>query len=59
MTGAAYDIYIVAHVDELRDERDRLRERVRDLVHENALLEAEVDKLRHRRRDEDWSWMNG
>lgn len=44
----AYDIYIVAHVEELKRERRRLEERVRDLVRENAELHMMLERERRR-----------
>ena len=40
------DIYIRAQVDELKRERDELRRRLEETVHENALLEAELCRMR-------------
>lgn len=42
-----YDIYIVAHVDELKAELVAKDARIRELVRENALLNERLD--RHRR----------
>lgn len=41
----AYDIYIVAHVEELKDKYDELHERFKEVVHENAVLEAKLYRL--------------
>lgn len=41
----AYDIYIVAHVEELKEKYDELWSRYKEVVHENARLEAENYRL--------------
>lgn len=40
-----YDIYIVAHVEELKDRYDELYGRFKEVVHENAVLEARLYRL--------------
>lgn len=40
----AYDIYIVADVEELKAKYDKLRRMWREVVHENALLHARVNE---------------
>ena len=44
-SDGAYDIYIVAHVEELKEKYDELWRRYKEVVHENALLEAENYRL--------------
>ena len=41
-----YGVYLLADVDALKDDNKRLRGRVSELVHENALLYEKLDKLR-------------
>lgn len=55
----AYDIYVVDDVEDLKAENARLRERVRQLVGENAELAARVDEQRRRRayEEKDWKWL--
>lgn len=43
-----YDIYVVAHVEELKEERARLEQRVRELVRENAELSMLLERERRR-----------
>ena len=45
MRNKVYDIYIVEHVEELKRENRELQERIREVIHENARLEAENYKL--------------
>lgn len=52
-----YDIYIANDVEELKKSYEQLRQLYKQVIHENAKLQAEVDKLRQRRREEDWEWM--
>ena len=55
----AYDIYIVEHVDAMKAENAELRRRLRDLVHENALLNERLS--RHERAacyGDDLEWTN-
>lgn len=55
----AYDIYITGQVDALKRDYQELWDRYAAAVHENALLEAELDRLRAARRsEEDMSWMS-
>lgn len=61
-----YDIYISAHIDDLKRENRELREKWQRVCHENSLLCAEVDKLKHEKRQAEWQaewqesfeWMN-
>ena len=41
----AYDIYIIADVEELKRKYDKLRRMWREVVHENALLHARIDSF--------------
>ena len=43
-----YDIYMVAHVEELKAERASLERRVRELVRENAELSMLLERERRR-----------
>ena len=45
MSNRVYDIYIVEHVEEMKRENHELQERIREVIHENARLEAENYKL--------------
>lgn len=56
----AYDIYIAAHVDEMKAENERLRIRVAELTVENAELCRQLDGRRRRAAyGDDYEWMNG
>lgn len=55
----AFDIYSVADVDAMKRENRELRERVAELVRENARLHERLDRLRRGVKEEDWEWMNG
>jgi len=51
--------YIAADIDDLKAENARLRERVRQLVGENAELSRLVDEQRRARayEEKDWKWL--
>lgn len=57
--GERLDIYIVSEVESLKEDYRDLLARWEEVVNENARLEREIDRLRQRVREEDWSWMNG
>ena len=59
MERGIYAVYMKGDIDALKERNAELVERVRKVVHENALLNAEVDRLRHAvRYKEDDEWMN-
>lgn len=60
MTSSDYDIYIVEHVEELKRDYDELWERYKGVLHENAMLHAELDRFERRVRevDRECEWMN-
>lgn len=57
MSADDYDIYIVAHVEELKRGYDELWERYKGVLHENAMLHTELDKYRRVVRDEDYCYL--
>ena len=57
MTSDDYDIYIVEHVEELKRGYDELWERYKGVLHENAMLHAELDRHRRVVRDEDYCYL--
>ena len=61
-SDSAYDIYVVAHVDELKREHAELWGRYEAVVHENALLNARLDKIENERRqrhhEESFEWLS-
>lgn len=57
MTSSDYDIYIVAHVDELKRENAHLRKWVEELIRENGRLHTELDRHRRVVRDTDYCYL--
>ena len=56
MTAEDYDIYITAHVDELKSDYEKLWQRYCEVVHENAELHARIDRMT-RRHEEDYCYL--
>lgn len=56
-----YDLYIAAHVDEMKAENAYLWRRVRQLCGENAELSRMLDQRRRAEcyEEKDWKWMDG
>lgn len=59
MRPSDYDIYIAAHVEKLKSDYEELWERYEEVVHENAELNAKLDRLRRDAayEEKDYTWL--